>query len=104
MQLHNISKDDYEILAGCSPEQIIKSPLKPFSSLIIDFLGDLSKTLMSDKEARQYPDVISFAFWLSLLNKTFTITQLSSEITLSTISDAIKDFFFFNNFSLSLFL
>ena len=82
MQLHNISKDDYEILAGCSPEQIIKSPLKPFSSLIIDFLGDLSKTLMSDKEARQYPDVISFAFWL----RPASLNQKRKELVLHPFS------------------
>ena len=40
----------------------------------------------------------------SLLNETFTISQFSSAIIFSTISDAIKDFFFFDNFSTSLFL
>ena len=64
MQSHNISKDDYEIFAGCLPEQIVKYPSKPFSSLILDFLGDLSKELMKDIDARKHPDVISFAFWL----------------------------------------
>lgn len=82
MQLHNISKDDYKIFAGCLPEQIVKSPLKPFSSSILNFLGDLSKALIADKEARTYPDVISFAFWL----RPASLNQKKKELMLNPYS------------------
>lgn len=35
----------------------------PFSEERIKFLNLVSKILFSDKDARQYPDVITFAFW-----------------------------------------
>ncbi len=38
--------------------------LPPFSDSVIDFLSDLSKELMGDGEAKSYPDVITFAFWI----------------------------------------
>ena len=68
MQLNDISKDDVKVYAGCLPENIVKAPFRPFSDLILEFLGDVSKALMADIEARKYPDVISFAFWLRPAN------------------------------------
>jgi hypothetical protein len=82
MQSHRISKYDYEIFAGCLPEQIVKSSSKPFSSLILDFLGDLSKELMKDADARKYPDVISFAFWL----RPASLNQKKKELILHPFS------------------
>lgn len=64
MQLHNISGNEYTLHAGCRVENIVKSPMRPFSNLVLDFLGDLSRALMSDRETRKYPDATSFAFWL----------------------------------------
>lgn len=39
------------------------SGVQPFSPDIIDFLDALSVRLMGDKEARQYSDIVTFAFW-----------------------------------------
>ena len=36
----------------------------PFDDEIINFLDDLSRYLMHDSEAKLYPDVITFAFWI----------------------------------------
>jgi len=38
-------------------------PLVPFNNLSCDFLNELSKSLLKDKIAKKFPDVISFAFW-----------------------------------------
>lgn len=38
--------------------------LEPFCDEIIEFLNDLSKTLLSNKVSRLYPDVITLGFWL----------------------------------------
>lgn len=37
---------------------------KPFDTSVLDFLNDLSKSLMANKEAKAYSDVITFAFWI----------------------------------------
>lgn len=37
---------------------------KPFDGTVLDFLHDVSKVLMSNREAKAYPDVITFAFWI----------------------------------------
>lgn len=59
----SISEKQYSLYAGCSAENIITSPLQPFSDLALSFLSELSSKLLTDRKARQYPDVISFAFW-----------------------------------------
>lgn len=54
-------------------EQIIKNmsrmPVEqPFDLDRIAFLNDVSKELLSDKEAKLYSDVVTFAFWLRRAN------------------------------------
>lgn len=36
----------------------------PFDEQIVEFLNDVSKTLMSNRAAKAYSDVITFAFWI----------------------------------------
>ncbi len=36
----------------------------PFDEGRIDFLNQVSKELLGDREAREYPDVVTFAFWI----------------------------------------
>lgn len=53
------------------------SPLEPFSMETIDFLNDLSKELTKCNEAREYPDVATFAFYcrrgnISILKKKYS--------------------------------
>lgn len=38
--------------------------VEPFSEKLIEFLNAVSKTLLADKEAKAYPDVITLAFWI----------------------------------------
>lgn len=39
-------------------------PKCPFEDSIIEFLNNLSKTLMNSREARAYPDVVTLGFWM----------------------------------------
>lgn len=39
-------------------------PLMPFDERTVGFLNTLSKRLLSDKAAKAYPDVATFAFWI----------------------------------------
>ncbi len=36
----------------------------PFDKAVIDFLNAVSKALLSDREAKGYPDVVTLAFWM----------------------------------------
>ena len=37
---------------------------KPFNNLTVKFLATLSKLIIDNKENRNYPDLITFAFWI----------------------------------------
>lgn len=50
-------------------------PNKPFSEDVILFLSELSNALIKTKESRNFPDVITFAYWCRKSN----ITKLSKE-------------------------
>jgi hypothetical protein len=50
-------------------------PLVPYDDLVCEFLNSLSQALMSDKDAKLYPDVISFAYWCRRAN----ISRLKQE-------------------------
>lgn len=51
-----------ERLCGREPEQGLR-PLRPFAPDVLDFLSALSATLLKDREAKAYPDVITFAYF-----------------------------------------
>lgn len=40
------------------------SPKAPFADDVLDFLNDLSKELMSSRDAKAFPDVVTLGFWL----------------------------------------
>lgn len=40
------------------------SALPPFADQITEFLNQVSKILLNDSEARKYPDIVTFAFWI----------------------------------------
>lgn len=38
--------------------------LEPFSTDVIHFLNEVSGELLADREAKRYPDIITYAFWI----------------------------------------
>ncbi len=52
----------FELL--CGTEQVKKEPWKPFDEKVCTFLDDWSAALRKDSEAKKYPDVMTFAFWI----------------------------------------
>ncbi len=38
--------------------------LAPFDGCILSFLNTVAKTILADREAKGYPDVVTFAFWI----------------------------------------
>ena len=68
-----LEKDMMEALAGVSflvgnKETVGRIPdipaLEPFAAEMLDMLNDASRSLMTDREAKQYPDVVTYAFWI----------------------------------------
>lgn len=43
---------------------------KPFDDAVLNFLNDVSKALMANRESKAYPDVITFAFWIRKASTT----------------------------------
>ena len=58
-----------ERLCGRKPESGLR-PLRPFAPEALDFLSALSATLLKDREAKAYPDVITFAYFCRRANLT----------------------------------
>lgn len=50
-------------LVGENAFDIERKPLQPFNTMACEFLYRVSKELFNSKEAKLFPDVISFAFW-----------------------------------------
>lgn len=60
----NLNKINFIYHSGKTFEEMKKlKVLRPFSDEVCQFLNDLSKMIMSDKEAKDYPDIITFAFF-----------------------------------------
>ncbi len=62
-----INTDGFEYLAGDG--RILNNmsgvPVRPvFSDQAVSFLSALSKELLADRRAREYPDVMSYAYWI----------------------------------------
>lgn len=57
-----LKSNNIKYLVGAS-EDLPRYPTEPFAPIIIRFLDDLAKELRDDKDARLYPDILSFAFW-----------------------------------------
>ena len=70
---------NYQVFCGKAPENI--KPLVPFDEKICLFLSKLSELLLKDKNAKQYPDVITFAFFIRSSN----IKRLKNEYETNTL-------------------
>lgn len=52
-----------QYLAGAHDRLTSARPLSPYEPLVLEFLGDVSRALFADAEAKRHPDVIAFAYW-----------------------------------------
>ena len=62
----NLRHSKIEHIVGASEIAVI--PQVPYSDLACEFLNDLSKYLMTHESIREYPDVMTFAFWCRRAN------------------------------------
>lgn len=57
------------------------APFETFDPLVTEFLSDLSLEILSSKKSKEFPDLVSFAFWCRPSNLSFIKSQYSlSEI------------------------
>lgn len=81
--INNDTLKEITYLAG-NEDTILGMPdvpaLQPFSDMMIKFLGDVSKKIMSDKGNFLYHDVVTFAFWIRAASLNRMKKKHSSEI------------------------
>ena len=53
-----------------SPVDISNKPVLIYDENRLDFLSDLSKSILEDLDIRQYPDIVTFGFWCRRSNLT----------------------------------
>ena len=61
-----MSRSDVQLL--CGGDCTITRPFKPFAEPVMAFLSDLGSALLKDKQAKAYPDVVTFAFFCRRAN------------------------------------
>ena len=57
---------ELEILLG--EKTFITNVFSPYDENIINFLSEISKKIFENPASKQYPDLISFAFWIRKSN------------------------------------
>lgn len=78
MELEN---KEINYLVGRRGMDLAARPLKPYDGLVCTFLSDLSVALLAESEAKQYPDVIAFAFWCRKANLEALKTDFDTKHT-----------------------
>ena len=66
--LQMLQKDNVTYLVG--DKTVSTRPFVPYDALVCGFLNGLSAELRSCKEAIEYPDIMTFAFWCRKANTT----------------------------------
>ncbi len=61
-----MSRSDVQLL--CGGDCTAARPLKPFAEPVMAFLSELGSALLKDKQAKVYPDVVTFAFFCRRAN------------------------------------
>lgn len=56
-------KLELEMVVGSVFKDIKKNTMPPFSDIIMEFLADLSGNLLKFPKLRNFPDIVSFAYW-----------------------------------------
>lgn len=59
---------DIEFVIGRSFSCINTKALHPYNKIVLAFLNDLSKSLISSQRCRAFPDIVAFAFWCRTAN------------------------------------
>ena len=61
-----MSRSDVQLL--CGGDCTLARPLQPFAEPVMAFLSDLGAVMLKDKQAKAYPDAVTFAFFCRRAN------------------------------------
>lgn len=69
MQQNLIDFNEYRIDYEIGNSSVMKdmqqtAVMEPFSEKIVNFFNQVSRLILADREAKEYPDVVTFGFWL----------------------------------------
>ena len=67
MQLNSSKNENISYVLGdreTVEQMMLTSALTPFHETVVNYLNEVSRILMADKNAKAYPDIITFAFWI----------------------------------------
>lgn len=70
---------DIDFLVGNYEDVVVAKPLPPFAEEVVEELNELSGRLLHDPASRQYPDVVTFAFFCRRGNLVKLCEQYGSE-------------------------
>ena len=91
MNIRNIvlpTKKEVDYLVGNPTEFNTHKVYAPFNDIILELFSELSRSILSNSDAKRYPDVITFGYWCrtSNLNKMKSAyTNLSNRKGLGTV-------------------
>ena len=71
--------ENIEFLVGNYEDVVAAKPLPPFAEEVVEALNELSGRLLHDSTSRQYPDVVTFAFFCRRGNLVKLCEQYGSE-------------------------
>ena len=60
---HKFRMNTLKLITGVYPDMLSDRATCPFSEISIDFVSTLSSLLLKNRKAREYSDIIAFAFW-----------------------------------------
>lgn len=66
--MNNLDDLPLEVRVGHSLSSINTKPLSPYADPVIDFLTDLSKSLLASSASREFPDLAYFGYWCRSAN------------------------------------
>lgn len=69
-----------QVLAGSIENILSAKPFVPFDESVVEWLNALSGSLIKDRQAKQYPDVITFAFFCRRANLIKLQKQYDSNV------------------------
>ena len=64
--MYSLNSKDIEYLVGTNKVKSVS--FSPFDDLVCEFISELSKNLLTNRNYRKYKDIVALAFWCSKSN------------------------------------
>ena len=64
--MYSLNSKDIEYLVGTNKVKSVS--FSPFDDLVCEFISELSKNLLTNRNYRKYKDIVALSFWCSKSN------------------------------------